>query len=240
MMLDPLHSISMLAADDGADTYIQLILFVVLAIGSILGAVFKKAGEKRQQEQAQRRAEEAKDILARRRQREQTQQISPPPRDVSFQGKMNKAASLRDFIRSHAESAPPPPPPRPSMFAAAPKPIPVVQEHRMVELAPIEHLPSEEELVHPVMPSEWEDRQTQTSKKSVADLIRKRPRPTPVPVAPAEPAYVSDPRLTPEPAESTIHTRVNLLDEKTARAAVVFHEILSPPLALRNASELWE
>lgn len=236
MMIDPWNSISMLAADDGAGTYIQLILFVVLAVGSVLGTVIKKSGEKRQQEQARRQAEEAKSILARRTQREQAQQLATPPRDTSFQGKMSKAASLRDFIRSHAESAPPPPPPRPSMFAAAPKPIPVVQEHRMVELAAIEPLPPDEKLAHTDMPSERGRQQT----TSVADLIRKRTPPTPIPVAPAEPMYESDPRLTPEPAEPSIHTRVNLLDEKTARAAVVFHEILSPPLALRNGMELWE
>jgi hypothetical protein len=43
-----------------------------------------------------------------------------------------------------------------------------------------------------------------------------------------------------EADEPSVHTRVNLLDEKTARAAMIFHEILSTPKALRTNPELWE
>jgi len=245
-MIDPFQSISILAESDAHDSIIQFGMFIIIAIGSIIGAVVKKNAEKRQQDEARRKAEEAKGILARRAQREQGVSTPMPPKDTTFHGKMQKAASLRDFIRSHADSAPPTPPPisqpRPSMFAAAPKPIPMAreEEHRLVELEPIEHLPSEEELVHTILPSE----ENHTRSVSVAKFIRRRgtPAPTPVPIMPVtmEDRSAADIVSLPEVIEPTAHTRVNLMDDKTARAAMIFHEIFSPPKALRTQSELWE
>ncbi|MBN1941664.1 MAG: hypothetical protein JW849_00045 [Phycisphaerae bacterium] len=205
-MFPPASFISVLAADDGdgVDTVIQIALFILIAAGSIISAYFKKAAEKRQQEKARQKAEEAKGILARKTQREQARRQTAPQRDASL-GMMKKQPSLRDFIQNRAAPpvAPPPvPPPRPSMFAAPPKPVPRpvhVEESHLTERTPIKPLP--EGLDHP----------------------------TPVLVE----------RKVLEPA-ADLHTRVNLADGDIARAAIIFHEILSPPRALRTTAELWE
>jgi hypothetical protein len=155
MMIEPVNSILTLAADEGFDSTVQLVLFVVIAIGSVIGAVVKKAGEKRQQEQARRQAQEAKEILARRAQREQARQTPPPPPKLQ---------------------------PRPSMFAAPPKPVSAEEAH-LTERTPIKHLPAGEELVHTIMPSEWKHDHPRT-KKSVADFIQKPTPAIAVPTAP--------------------------------------------------------
>jgi hypothetical protein len=224
-----------LAADDGGgfETFLEIGLFLIIAIGSVISAIVKKSAEKRQQEQAQRKAREAKEILARRTQREQTQHAAPP-RDASL-GTMKKTVSLREFVQRSAATPPPPPKqhpkPSPSMFAAPPKPVPVEESH-LVEMTPIEHLPSEEEMVHSVMPSH----RKQKRKVALGDLVRKRQTPKPVRLE----RDVAELHDVPQVSESNIHTRVNLLDPATARAAIIFQEILSPPKALRGRPELWD
>jgi hypothetical protein len=230
-MIDPWNSISMLAADDGVDTIVQFALFIIIGVGSIIGAVMKKNAEKRQQEQARQKAQEAKEILARRAQREQAQQRQRPQKESTF-GAGDRKTSPRDFIRSR-DAATPPPTPKPSMFAAPPRPVNVEAygEHHLVDLTPIEHLPPEEQLIHADLPSSGHGRKTAVNK-----LIRKRSHATPKPVE----TSVSELHELPELSESHIHTRVNLMDPATARAAIIFQEILSPPLALRQGREMWD
>lgn len=233
MMIEPVSSILILAADDGMDTTIQLVLFAVIAIGSIIAAVFKKAGEKRQQEQARRHAEEAKEILTRRAQREQTRQTASPPKEATF-GTMKKTASPRDFIQGRTTTPPPPLPKpqlRPSMFAAPPKPVSVEESH-LTERTPIKHLPAGDELVHSVMPSQRGEKRT----ASVGDFIRKREQPT---LGRIE-RNVPEVRDVLELTEPNVRTRVNLMDPAIARAAIIFQEILSPPKALRDKPEMWD
>ena len=43
----------------------------------------------------------------------------------------------------------------------------------------------------------------------------------------------------PPPEVSKVHIRVDL-NAKTARNAIIFHEIVSPPKALRDTQELWD
>jgi hypothetical protein len=237
-MIEPVQSILTLAADDGngIDSFLEIGLFVVIAVGSILSAVFKKSAEKRQQERARQKAQEAKDILAHRTQREQAQQVAAPTKTASL-GTMKKQSSLRDFVQQRTATPPPKPPPVPqpisSMFAAPPKPVILEEpdEHHLVELAPIQHLPPEEERIHAAMPSSVHPR-----KASVGDLVRKRSALS----ARRIERNISGVHEPPELAESNIHTRVNLLDPSTARAAIIFQEILSLPKALRDRPELWE
>ncbi|MBN1555591.1 MAG: hypothetical protein JXA11_12670 [Phycisphaerae bacterium] len=214
----------------------EIVFFVLVVIGSILSAYFKKAGEKRQQDKARQQAEEAKAILARKAQREQVRRVEAPPKHASLGTLIKKRASLRDFIQQR--TVPPSPPtktnaPARSMFAAAPKPV-SAEEPRLVELEPIEHLPSGEEWIH--SSSGRRTNRNAGRKKSVGELIR-QPEDSGPSITEWE---ISDAIATTPHEQSTVHTRVNLLDPATARAAILFQEILSPPKALRDRAELWE
>lgn len=236
MMIEPVYFISMLANDDGVGGIYQILFFVVIAAGSILSAVFKKNAEKRQQEQARQKAQEAKEILARKARREEG---NPPIGTKAFSRSpsVRETVSLRDFIQKRNTATPPPPPtpkphPKVSMFATAPKPVQPV-EQGMVELTPIEHLSPDEMLIHPDLPSSHHERKP---KAAVADLVRKRRRTT----ASRIDRNLSEGYELPGPAGANIHTRVNLADPATARAAIIFQEILSPPKALREGPEMWD
>jgi FtsZ-interacting cell division protein ZipA len=45
---------------------------------------------------------------------------------------------------------------------------------------------------------------------------------------------------TPRHSQSNVSVRVNLTNPKTAKAAIIFSEILSPPKALRKGPERWD
>lgn len=65
-------------------------------------------------------------------------------------------------------------------------------------------------------------------------LVHVRPKTA----APAAPALGADPARLGQPAGAAV--QVNLSDPEEARRAIIFHEILAQPKALRRAPEMWD
>lgn len=228
MIIAHVHTLWILAEGDGVETFFQIIVFAVIIGGSLLSAYLKKSNEKREQEKAQQRTREIKDSLARGGTQEQAtseegwQVIASPPPPVEA-----KKPSLRDFMQRRAQ---------PSMFASPPKPVAPPEPRRvepaephLVELRPIENI-STPKTLHPELPS------CQHEKPSIGDLIRKRKAQKQGGVM----RELSEETLIPAIEQDTPQTRVALTDSKTARAAIIFHEIFSRPKALHDEPELWD
>ncbi len=113
-------------------------------------------------------------------------------------------------------------------------PPPVRPEPAPVQLQPVE------EFSPPRLPS------GQVQKRSLRDLVKKRGR-TRIPdegllpslevdVGTLEPTGIPAAFLSARAAG----TRLHLTNPETARQAIIFHEIFSPPKALRDTPEMWD
>ena len=200
-MTNLLNDIVILAKDENDGGMMRVIIFGVLAIKWIVGAVLKKASEKKAQEQSERSRGERANQLSETHQEAQDAdgweaveldeplQVSPPPL---------RPEPVDVLLRPIAEASPP-------------------------------QLPSE-----------------QRRKKLLRNLVTKRPR-TRIPdeghLSSIGDAARTEPATVPPPASSSDRPaghRVRLTDPKMAKAAIIFHEILSPPKSLRDEPEMWD
>jgi hypothetical protein len=198
----PIHP-GLLAEEEIGGAY-RILFFVVIFLGWLISAVLKKQSEKKEQERAERRAQEMKQELAENR------KTAPPPR-LGYGWQAVPPPEEENEVHSvfEAESA---------------------YRESVIELQPVPSAPPEApEVYHP--------------KKAVRDLLRRRQEATvSPPVAPPVTAAPSMPAIPAAglPPTREIKTRVNLSDARTARAAIIFQEILSSPKALRHNPELWD
>ena len=210
---------NLLAADD--DGLVNILVVVVLAVIGLIGHFIKKAQEKRQVDEANRKVAEAKQRRARQVAAE-GRQVAPqavpggadsPPR-LPPTPVQQAAAAFQSAAATKA--APPFPPDRRPVAEAKPQPVRkhadlaegVRDEVRKVR----QHLSTEETARH---------RRLAHIKELKSNIAAETP--------PAETAVAEGPKI-----------RLNLTSPKAARTAIICAEILGTPKALRTDPEPWE
>ncbi len=202
----------LLAADDDGGI-INILVVVAMVIFGLVGHFIKKAQEKQQVEEANRKVEEAKlhhaqMVTSGRLKADSAFPVAVPPLRPT-----TAAQRVAAVLQAQAAmAAKPPPPPR----AAKPRPV-----HAQFDLA--EGVREEVRKVHRHLSTEQADRSHRLEHTEVlkSDIGPKSP--------PAE-----------APAEEKPKIRLNLSSPKAARTAIICAEVLGLPKALRSDPEPWE
>jgi len=201
----------MLAAGDGGTFEIVIVLLFIVI--SIVGGIIKKASEKQKQKQQKGR---------------------PPAKQPRPTGQGEQAQQGQ-------------PSQRPTPQGQAPQ--------RQVSARPAQRQPVRVALAHPQAAAKPEDLSanvqtelaTQQQRLQKAGLSRRRRLAARKP--PEADSAAIEKRLTsikPEPTDETAQTQqehrqiVRLLGRNQARQAIIYHEIFSPPKALREGREMWD
>lgn len=248
------HDISMLAE---SDSWLEIIFFLVVALFWVIGAVVKKLQERKVVENERRLARQGRDA-------EDTDGDlfeSSSSEDDGWQAVPPSRKETRPQPQPQASDGTPPPLPG----QARSKPKPISQFVRSARKSLAEQLAPEpagesEELVELQQVQQRQDdlrekqKQLQRQRRLVEERTRQLKRQTAehrqaqqqaqLAARQTQPAYPATTSLDAHARSSTsprqARYRIALDDPRTARAAVIFHEILAPPKALREDRELWD
>jgi FtsZ-interacting cell division protein ZipA len=223
------HDIPMLA--DGVGDVFEIVIFVVIALFWVLGAAFKKLQERKAVEEERRLVEQGRNaqdadsdlfestgddegwqvVSSSPPEQVRQQQLSQPPPLPEEQ--QSKRQSIGQFVRSARKSLA-------EQFDTEPE------------------QPSEEFVeLQAVQQRQQQLRRKQRELEQQRRLVQKR---TEQLKRQADEHRQAQPQAREETAPRQSRYRIGLDDARTARAAIIFHEVLSAPKALREEPELWE
>ncbi len=235
--------LNILAVGDFGDMITLIFVIIVVAL-----SILAKLGEKWMRRQAEQKAEEARRQREARGEPARTDEPLTGPRP---QPPRRRAQPLPMQRRASELPQPPPgqrrqptPPPHRTPYQPAPQPTPEPVEFEPVEFEPVELEPVELEPVEPtparrparraqkprrISTAEDEIAQLQSRLRKLEGLHQKR-------LAARKPTEADTTRAMRE----RLGPLVDLSNFDRARVAIVFHEIFSPPKALREGGEVWD
>lgn len=214
-------------ADDG-EGFGQFIFFIIVAVFWAIGAVVKKLKEKHDAEKSEQDSRQWAKRLAERKRQQARQDAdadlfepqedrsrwqreeSPPPLPGQSQRRR-----IDQFVRPAGQSR------------SAPS-----QQYAPLELADDEPQIDSDE-VERQQALQARARKLEARKKQQEQKLRRQRQAR-------EKQMDSAPPLDAKPTNESKRVRVAIDDASSARAAIIYHEILSPPKALRDEPAIWE
>lgn len=239
---------------EGMGDVFEIVIFVVIALFWVLGAAFKKFQERKAVEEERRLmrqgrqtddadsdlfessdSEEGWQVVPSSPDEQPSQQRASEPPPLPEGRQESQPQSIRQFVRSARQS-----------LAEQFNPEPDQPAEELVELQAVQQ--RQQQLRHKQRELEQQRRlvqkRTEQLKRQAAEHRRAQQHAQHAAqqkhTLGAGEGTLPDRQIRTGSAQRQARYRTGLDDPRTARAAIIFHEVLSPPKALRDGPELWE